>query len=225
MNDEDVKDPQEGQDAQLNEEAQVVQLTAEQYEALLDRIDELETFRESKSKPMSVDALAEEVKPQSVKRATQSLSPQDMDALTNTQLAQLIIDEVNVQVGQYANPIVRDIEELKLTLEIQKAEAKHPDFWDHKDAIHRLGRAQPHLTIEQAYLIASGQAKGKEAKPQTERSESRSKVITGLPPRPYSGEKPSTSVSTRLTDKDPETIKDAATLAWDKVVGKDKLNL
>lgn len=210
-------------DEQIVEES-LIQLTPDQYNAILDKIEELEqaAIRKPGDK-VDADYLVEEAR-----RRPQQTTPQqtiDLENLTNAQLVEVIVNEVNKQVNQYAQPIVRDLEEVKLLMEIQKAESKYPDFWDYKDAIHQLGRTQPHLTIEQAYLIATGQNKGAKSEKPTS-GDRRSAVITGLPPRPkYSGEKPAGSISPTLTSKDPESIKDAASLAWDKVVGSDKKDI
>lgn len=219
---EELKD-QKDQKGEEETPPENVELSPEQYDWVLEQLGELEQLRKSGVR-VPVDDLAREGTRRTEHKEEPKGPGKDYNDMTNQELVTYIVDEVNRQLQDQAMPIVRDVEELKLMNEILRCENKYDDFWEYQKEIHQLGSQNPHLSIEQAYLIASGK-KAKTAKESNEKGDKKGpKVLPGLPPRPKTyGEKPSGSVPKGSVSKpEPTTIKDAANLAWDKVIGNEK---
>lgn len=186
-----------------------VELSAEQYNALMDRLEELESS--AKAPKNQIDALAEEGRTRRKDEEVQA--PVNLDELTNTQLAQFLV-QANRQDNQR---LVQEIETQKVLREIDKCEVKHEDFWDYKDEVHKTASENPTLTIEQAYQLA----KGNNPKPEKSEDGKASRTVTekllNLPSRKVLGEKPGVaSSSTKVANKDMST-KEAAEMAWDEI--------
>lgn len=223
------KPQEEKQEAKTEEQAvkQKVELDAEQYNALLDRLAELESLaykKELASRPVSLEDLAEEGKRWAPKEGEEEEVPtaKDLDELSNKELVEYIMKEVN-RAGQQ---LLTEVQTLKVLREIDKCEAKYEDFWDYKDLIQEIAIQNPSLSIEQAYKLAkvSSEEKAKAKQEKSEAKEPLSQKLLKLPPRVAPGEKPGVAPgSTRSSEI--KTLKDAALKAWDEVVGKGKLEI
>lgn len=210
---------------------QEVKLPAEQYNALLDRLVELEGLAtrvpSAPREPVTdLDRLAEEGR----RRETPPARPAeqiDVDGLTNTQLADLIINEVNRQGGERVKQLEVAVESIRLMHEIDRCEKKYTDFSDYEPDIRKLAMANPSLSIEQAYKLAkidkeeSGKGKGTPANV----VESTTAKLFKLPPRVIGGEKPGMPSSSTAENKGSTTTRSAAMRAWDEIVGKGKNDL
>ena len=215
--------------------SQGIELDPETYNALLDRIAELEAIsaQQPKQIPQSqpqvelseLDELVEEVR-----RANQGKSPDqqvDIDQMSNRQLAQFIIQQVNEQGGVRLQQLETTVETLKVIREIDKCEAKYNDFWQFEDRIKQLGVNNPTLSIEQAYKLAKAEtppAKKEEGEGQPVRP-TRTERLLKLPSRLPHSEKPGPAAGSMRDSNPAKTLTDAAAKAWDEVVGRDKVVL
>jgi hypothetical protein len=199
-----------------------VKLSAEQYNALLDRLAELETLATVKPREpevADVDTLAEEGR-----RTTQAQveTEVNLDDMSNTQLVQYIADVINRQGGERLQRLEVAIESLRVAREIDRCEAKYKDFWNYEPDIRRIAISNPSLSIEQAYKLAKSTAEEtSEDKSSKQPKESLTQRILNLPPRTF-GEKPGAAASSTTSSTPAKTMKQAALKAWEEVVGKDK---
>lgn len=203
----DQKQEQEATKQEEQVQPQKVELTAEQYNALLDRIAELEALAlKQQSQPV--------VPPSSQEYGTSEEAGVDIDQMSPRELVQFI----NEQVSQIGQQLLVEIQTLKVQREIDKCEAKYPDFWDYEEAIRAIAMENPTLSIEQAYKLAKQQME-EEARPKkAEATSSVTQRILKLPPKVVPGEKPSTAPSaTRKTE--PRTLREAAERAWEDIAG------
>jgi len=193
-----------------------VELTTTQYNALLNKIDELETPRELDE----LDDLASEGL--QADQADQQASDQklkDYDNMTNQQLAVSIQQEMDANV---VGPLRVAMETLSLKLEISELtkQEEYKDFWDHQEKIGPIAKANPNLSLKQCYDLAV--PKGTEKPAPKEETSTRDQVLRHLPdPKQVHSEKPGAPAST-TTEGDPEDLKGAANKAFDEVFGDKK---
>jgi len=203
-----------------------IELTDEQYAALLERtasLEELENAtRESRQKP-SLDDLVHEGTQK--KEEEEKQLPADLDELSNTQLVNVVLDVINSQAGEKLNKIEVAVETLRIAREIDKVEAKYNDFWMYEDAIRDISMNNESLGIEDAYQLAKLKNPQETTDGENkERKQTRTEKLLNLPPRTF-GEKPSVAVASTTSLNRSETLKSAATKAWDEVVGKGKVSV
>lgn len=133
------------------------------------------------------------------------------------EFAQLLIDDIKSEVipelmQSAIQPIANTVMSIVVADEIKNVRANYPDFDKYKDEVYKQASANPKLTIEEAYLIASGKVtkKAGEEKPQ---QKSAGAIKSG-------GEK-SSGVSSSSVDKTGyKTTRDAARAAFEKIYGK-----
>jgi hypothetical protein len=208
-----------------------VELTAEQYTAILDRMEEqdqmIERLSSSSKKEKSesvqdIDELAREGRGKKEKEPVEL----DWDSMSNKELIATIFPLIDEHV---VKPLNVEIQTLKVMNEIDKVSAKHDDFYDLQDAIKAIAIENPTLSIEKAYKMAKLEAEeGKDAQRKSkdrddkddEPSAKRGKGVHLLiPSRPTLGERP--GLSGGSTRQGPaRTTREAAERAWDTVVGK-----
>lgn len=189
--------------------AERVTLTGEQYNAILDSLDELEDLKTGLSKQVNtptVDSLAAEAN-----TATPTPAKTDISQLEGDDLVAHIINEVNTNVAQ---PLLVKMEEIRLDAEIKDLtkDDKNADFWDLKEEIYQVASRNPNLSIKEAYNLAKTE-KGLTTRPT---DGDKTKPLRNLPDRralPI-GEKAGIPGSA-VGDSTPETRKDAAEMAWD----------
>ena len=137
-------------DAKAKGKGQKVELEAETYQALLDRLDELEDAGKKGSK---FKALADEARPASGKQA----EPIDLDSVTQTELAHHIVSDLSRQV---VHPLLVEIQSLKLEREIDRLDPEHSKiFSEMQDRVFELAGENPKLSIKQACDLAVKEAK------------------------------------------------------------------
>lgn len=175
-----------------SKEEKVVTLSESQYTALLDRVAELEDVSLSKKKDIyDIDELAEEGKSRGV---TPTKGEEiDWEVLSNKELVDKIVEAVN----QGGLQLQTQIETQKVLREIDKAEAKHNDFWTHEKDVRRIASNNPTLSIEEAYQLAKagkegekGEKKEGEKEKEVGAKTTRTEKLLNLPPRIPGGEKP-----------------------------------
>jgi hypothetical protein len=214
---------------QTQQQAAKVELNAEQYTALLDRLAELETLvakaTPARQEVTDIDQLAREAKVKPVEEEELPKAPEDLDQMSNKELADYILSQVN-QAGQQ---LMTEVMTLKVLREIDKCESKYEDFWDYQEEVQRIATQNPSLNIEQAYKLAKvskeEQAKTKQKeKSEAKASEPLTQKLLKLPPRPTPGEKSGVAPGSTKPGEF-KTVRDAALKAWEEVVGKGKTEI
>ncbi len=226
MSEEAKKEEEVAKKEEVKEEPpEKVTLEPDVYNALLDRLEELEG-REAKGergKSKTVDELAAELEERQAPRRQQQVDPDQINNLSNSDLARLILNEVQQNIAQ---PLLVKLEEMRVSSEIQelrKSLGENDDFDDLKDDIYKVASRNPNLSIKEAYKLAKKEdtAKGKDKGENAEDKAERKAPLLRLPPRAHS-EKPTQARS--ATDKGhPETRADAAKLAMDEMEKEGKL--
>ena len=198
-------------------EEQFVKLAPEAYNALLDRLDELEGLSVQGKKPYNVEDLANSG--QKRQQSGQQLTDEDLNEMKPAQLIQLVSNHIN---ETQIRPLLIKIEEMNVRQEINEImkDPKNADFIDLREEIYKIASANPTLSLKQAYKLAKDE-QGSTQSPNLNTKDH----LRGLPPRRViSGERPSTA--TVATDaKVPETRVEAATqaLAELKKAGKFRI--
>lgn len=222
---------QEGeQGKQLLDEKGDVILSREQYDALLERVDELESSasRISRSgREGDVDELLGEIRKgvQAPAFKEQQQPEKDLDEMSNRELISLIIGAVKEE-GQ---TLKIEVEALKVAREIDKVEFNHKeDFHLYEQRMYEIAQETPNITMERAFKLAKAElgdlkpakgANGDDKEPRT-----RTEKMLGLPPRGSFGDRPGISRAAAQEPAKADTLKDAAEMAWEKVMG-DKKNV
>ncbi len=205
-------------DAKVNQsqEPQKVELDADTYAALLDRLDELENRQPSQQQQQdddddSVDSLARQAAPQPLQG--QKI---DLDRMSNGQLAQFIARELSNDV---INPMLVKLSQIELRMEEQTIIAQYPDFKDIKKDVYNILHKNPSLTLERAYKLAKAEQPSKSEKTSgdSEQSDPTKKGrLRHLPPRPTSiGEKPSGAAKGAISPAKPVGTRAAVERALD----------
>ena len=230
MSEEDKNQNQNDKDG----EKQVISLKPETYNALLDRLEELEEEVKNggggKDKGKSededldeLDRLAREGKKGGKKDEDREV---DFDSLSNRELAKTIVDGLTTNV---ISPLMVKLEEITIQREIdsiKRAEEakgeKGVNFDDYEDDVFELCKQNPELPVKRAFKLAISERGDKKKTPKDEDKDKRDEKLRHLPARPDLGEKPS-GMSERVTKKgEPKTREEAADRAWDEVVEGEK---
>jgi len=206
-----------------------VELDVETYNALLDRVAELEESsalpRRQSDEPSSVDELAEEAKSRGRQPAIVT-PPRDIDEMSNTQLVQYVFEVIDQQAAPRLNKMEVAVETMRVLREIDKAEGKYKDFWRYGDVIKEVSTANPSLSIEDAYHLAKSRSPRSEEegeKPQ-KKEPTRTEKLLNLPARTF-GEKPGIATSSTREVNRSESLRSAAERAWEESVGKGKTSI
>jgi len=196
-----------------------VELTPTQYNAMLDAIDELNELKSASARASvtpTVDSLAEEGRGRVTPEGT---TAEDLEEMRPRELINLILQEVDAKVSQ---PLMVKIEEIRVKDEIRELlkEEENKDFWDYKEEVYTIASRNPNLSIEEAYKLAKSN-KGSSKKSDGGEKENTLKTLPGRRSVPV-GEKPGPSGSS-ITASEPETRKEAAQMAWDKMQREGKV--
>jgi hypothetical protein len=210
---------------------QKVELDPEQYNALLDSMAELEALRATKPKKEEegeddLDKLAKEGK-RGREGEVEKEEPINLDDLTNSQLAQVILKEIDKRNEERLNPLEVTVETLRVLREIDKAERDHNDFWQFEGKVKSISIANPSLSIEDCYLLAKSKTPAKKEVKEGEHEEvptTRTERLLKLPPRVH-GERPGMAVSSTEHVEKGKTLRSAAEKAWDDTIGKGKTSI
>ncbi len=198
---------------------EMVTLSPEAYNALLDRLDELETRDIRKAgappaPPSNVDDLA-----QRGTQRNQQITPETINNMTPMQIVDFVVNHMNETA---VKPLLTKIEEANVKMEINEimADPKNADFVDLKESIYEIAVANPTLSLRQCLTLAR-ERKG--ASPTPPSPSNKGDLLRNLPPRrPIPGEKPN-NASVSTSEKVPETRKDAAQQALDEMMKAGKI--
>ena len=184
-----------------------VSLSSETYNALLDKLDLLETTLANKKD--NVDTLAKEgvAEPK-----TTTQDNVDLDDMTREELVRHIRSDFE---SSYVNPIALKLEEVRVSNEIDRLIRKpgYEDFLDYSEEILATAKENPNLSLDRIYRLVKEDRQERETK--TLKSDER---LARHLPRRFTGEKPSVPASSMSTAKEPKTLKDAASIAYDEVM-------
>lgn len=215
---EEQKQPEQQPQEQEPQEDNVV-LSRSQYEAVLDRIAELEASRQPlRSEDDDIESLAQEAKARPSEQQQQFQAPyKSLEDMSNQELVSYIMQGVQKQ----GEAVLTEVQTLKVLREIDKASATHEDFWDYEKEVYQYAVNNPTLTIEQCYKLAkTDESKGPKKSDKTDDTKeggrrTETEKLFGLPPRPIPGEKPS-SIAAATKQGGVMSLKDAAAAAWEE---------
>jgi hypothetical protein len=218
MSEEQKKQHSENQ----NQQNQKVELDTETYQALLDKLTDLEDQVKSKERSNEdedeVSRLAREAQR---KQGQEERQPIDYDGLSNKQLVEAIGQGVEETV---LVPLLTRIEEVELRMEIkdllsetdEKGNKLYGNFWDYKDEIYEIAKDNPKLSLKRCYQLARS---GKSEQSKTEKREKGSGEdrLRHLPKVPIIGEKPGGPSSSSMSEEEPQTRKEALGKVYDQL--------
>ena len=202
-----------------------IELDPEQYDALLDRLDELEELaQQSKGKgggkQDSVDDIIDDAHGRGggQQRQAGQLTAEDIDRMKPSQLVGLILGAVQSDISQ---PLMVKLEEMRLSQEIREIKGKkgNEDFDDYKEDIFKIASRNPNLSLEEAYRLAKAKRppkQGDEDDGEERGGGSRRDVLRSLPRRVPRGERPGASQSASRAGE-PETRMEAAAQALEEM--------
>lgn len=199
-----------------------VELTGEQYNAILDHIAALESkllaTPQGRGEVKRLDDLIDEAQERPQPPAPpvgQKLNFEDM-------APEQVINHLMGAIHQnLIKPLEVKVETLRIINEIDKVASKqgNEDFWDYADEVKNLAIKNPTLTIAQAYQLAKSDGKRKPAGPGEPGLIKKSDKLFSLPPRPNiaGGEKPGAS-GAQVRSTTPISRRDAASEAFDNAM-------
>lgn len=202
-----------------------IELDPEQYDALLDRLDELEGQVQGQGQGKGkggIDEIIDEAHGRKGGGQGQQgqLTLEDIDRMRPSQLVQLILGEVHGSLGQ---PIMVKLEEMRLQQEIKEIRKEHKDFDNYKEDIYKIASRNPNLSLEDAFLMAKAKRPPKEGDNregeggnEARGGGSRRDVLRNLPKRVPLGERPGASQGASRAGE-PETRMDAAAQALEEM--------
>jgi len=199
-----------------------ITLSVEQYNALMDRLDELEdaelgTAVKRESAGDDVDALAQE----GLRRARTTEKEVDLDKLPPQEQFNLVIETIG---ERYIQPLLIKMQEMTIRQEIKDLEASEEgkDFKSFEKEVYLIGRKNPTLSVREAFLLAKEKAGGKGAKDESDPLK-RKELLRTLPARRFPmGEKPGQSSSISKEDRGSTRV-DAATAALEAMEREGKI--
>ena len=132
-----------------------------------------------------------------------------------TELAQMIREDVMSDVQELVYPVASTVMSIVVAEEIKESRALHSDFDVHAESIKKLTESNSKLSIEDAYLIASGKkARNGDGKSKVKGDDVERKEVKPV----LGGEKPGAG-SGSMQKGSAQTIKDAVRMASEKVLG------
>jgi hypothetical protein len=214
---EEVK-PKEG-------EEEKVELDAETYQALLDKLGDLE--EKVKGKEVEEEDEVTRLAREAEEKKVGEVKSLDYDSLTNKQLVEALETGINESV---VVPLLTKISELEIKAEItelisyEDGEGKKPyeDFWDYRKEIYAIAKDNPNLDLERCYKLAKEQV-GDKGETTTKEKGSGEDRLRHLPPvrrkGAPTGERPGVSISA-TSEEEPKTRREAAEKAYEEVLGE-----
>lgn len=195
-----------------------VTLTKDQYNALMDRIGDLEALATApkandNEDDDALDFLTNEGKKGINKQDQEQQQQQvNVDEMSNTQLLSYAMNGFN-QLFAKQN---QAIESLTLQIEINDVKANNKDFDLYQKEVFNLAAKDPNMSILQAYKLAK--VEDPDRAERSQKGEAGKTTVTEkllrLPPR---GEKPGIAPGSTTKDARALTIKEAASKAYEEV--------
>lgn len=202
---------EEGEQEQEQEEQggeQTVTLPKDVYENLLAQLTE--GTQASKQVLSKVEQEEQRIAQEEAEKVRSVKAGRFDTAKTPGELAAMIRESVLEDVQEMVYPVASTVMQIVVAEEVKNARAAHSDFDSYRDDIYKLTTQNTKLSIEDAYLIASGKkGGGKQASPEPKKEQ---KTVVG-------GERPTGVGRQNVTDNSPLTVKDAVRMARDKVMG------
>ncbi|MCW7076430.1 MAG: hypothetical protein OCU18_03950 [Candidatus Syntrophoarchaeum sp.] len=203
----------ENQDNTQSEE-KMVEIPEDSFNALLDKLDLLESA--SLEKRNDVDALAEEAELVDERETDDSV---DYESMTRAELVNVIKQAVVEDVRDtYIKPLAIKQDAQRISIEIDRIMRKpgYEDFLDYSDEILATAKENPNLPLEKIYKLV------KDDRPEEEKTTTNKRLLRHLPKgaQPYTGEKPSISTSNVSSPKNPKSLRDAASMAYEKILAE-----
>lgn len=198
----------------------------EAFRGLAEKLDKvLEAKPKEKETSFDPEALLkeleadEEPKPRMKKGREESGEP-DFEKMSPKQFVEYTLSTVR---DTLVSPLEKKLAVLGVRAEVAECKAKYDDFTDYKDEVFKIAMTHPELSLEQAYLQASGKKAVESKKEAAERKakeerEKEEKTRKSSGPRPI-GEK--SSISRDASTPAPKTLQDAAVMALKDVLGKE----
>lgn len=216
----DDKDKSDDKRGEEKHEEQFVQLDAKTYDALLDKIDELEEqVKGSKGKggedEDDIERLAREGKRGG--EEDRGKLP-DLDSLSNTELARFISSSLAEEV---ISPLLVSIEEIKISNELDRMQRNEAtkDVMDFSGEIFEICSKNPEMSIQRAYKLAKAEKGEKKDKGEGKGDKkARDERLRHLPKRSTFSEKPSGFSEKVAGEGEPKTLDDAAQKGWDEAM-------
>lgn len=205
-----------------------VTLLQSQYDALLDRLDELEGGKGGNDRDDVDDLVDEAKKGKGGKGKEGGEEGVDYDKLTNSQLVQALEKELTTN---FVAPVMQQLNVIKLEMEVERLmnTQGYEKFDEYAEDIGKVIKDNPNLSLKKAYKLVEserGETEEGEKKRGGDKRGDRSS-LRHLPPRggrsktggaETHAERPGAPASA-TREKPPKTITDAASRAWDEVVG------
>lgn len=194
-----------------SEASEKIELDAETYGALLDKLEELEGELKGKGKTGDpVKDLAAEARGEGGEKKEDKV---DLDSLSQAQLADYIMKGVGQRVVE---PLLVQVQAVQLELEIDRLtrDEQYADiFNEHQDRVFELAGENPKLSLKQACDLALKEAGGeKKGSDKSDTTKDRDALLKHLPKRGQpQGEKPGRTGADEK--KEPEDRRSAAELA------------
>lgn len=200
---------------------------AEAISGLTQRLDSIEkkTAPAGESGPGSLDELLaelsrenEEEKPKaepSAKAADAPPQAPDLERMTSTQLANFLVGYMH---SNYFQPLLEQVEMFRVRDEIKEAareaKAAGEDLFAVKKEVFQVLEKRPNLSVKEAYRLVKAAKGPSEKKSDNEDAKSSTEKVTRMADF---GTRPGVA-RTSATKTAPETIKEAAELAWNEVM-------
>lgn len=206
--------PEENQNSENGQTAdgEKVELDAKTYNALIDRLDELEDAAKvadgSEAKGDDIDDLLQEGQ-QQVGAQEQIL---DLDRMGNSELAGYIAEELT---SNALNPIVVKVAQLELTLEGMRLSGQkgYEDYSKQEKKILPYLHQHPTLSLKEAYNQVVGKPKIDEGESESDKDKEKTDLKSILKRTAIHGEKPSNIGSSQIEKTGPVDTRSAAAKA------------
>lgn len=188
-----------------------IELDVDTYQALLDRLDELESAGKKSSNPIKDLADEGRGRQQPVKQ-----EEVDLDGMSQSELAGYIVQQIG---QQFVHPVSVEMQGIKLALEIDKLEKDEdygPAFKEHQDKVFELATENPKLSLKQATAIAVKEASKTSKSETSDKVKDRDARLRHLPKAFPHSERPGTSSGT-MKKEEPKDRKGAAERAIEEL--------
>jgi len=150
---------EEGQNQELQE-------AKKQIEELTRRLEKAE---QTLTSPEYLEFLAWKKNPQKQSPKTQVPEEEeeevDWDSMTQSEFAKYfgkkIMNQIRAEVEGMIGNVAKQVEVQEARADVERTAAKYPDFWNYRSQMQRLAQQYPHLTAEQAYILAKYEKQAK----------------------------------------------------------------
>ena len=121
-----------------------ITMTKEEYAGLIGQMAQMQAFIESVQAANTQDS----------KPAPAQIDPTDIDRLSNTQMLQMIGQQVTQMIQQANQPVLQAVMTLSVKEEMREVEKEYPDFKDFKKDVYEIASKNTSISLRDAYLLA-----------------------------------------------------------------------